>query len=62
MIFKVEKNNKRDIYRETCFPGWQEIKRFTEEVVFFKWFFDENNVAKLVVDNQAAAIRGCSSK
>ena len=44
-------------------------QEFYKELAFFKnfhisfgMFFDENNVAKLVGDNEEEAIRRCSSK
>ena len=43
------------------------IKKEFDQVAFFsiylsEYFFDENNVAELVADNDEAAIRRCSSK
>ena len=57
------------IYIQTWFHGWQDNKSLNKEVAFFRsysflldYFFYENNVVKLIVDNEEAANRRCSSK
>ena len=67
IIFKEEKII--NVIYKTWFPEWQGIKSFTKKLRFLKisifpvgMFFDENNVAKLVGDNEEEAIRRCSSK
>ena len=50
-------------YVKFWFPGWQENKSLTKETAFcrnhrflFEYFFNENNIAKLVVVNLYAGI------